>query len=120
MPTFLNQPTVVPAAGNLPKTIEEFVGRVNSGTEVVSVARMTSPSGWIEPAQAPEFMEITVVVSGEVHVKSDQGVHVVGPGQAIITHPGETVQYSTPEGGAQYFAICVPAFHPDTVHRIES
>jgi quercetin dioxygenase-like cupin family protein len=116
MPTLLNAPSVIQPAGNKPKRIEEYVGRVNSGTAAVSVARMKSPAGWTEPAQTPEFEEYTVVLSGFVRVHTPNGTMDVQAGQAIITHPGETVQYSTPEG-AEYIAVCVPAFSPALVHR---
>ena len=108
----------IEAAGNKPKRIEEFAGRVNSGHGNVSVARMTSPEGWLEPGQRPEFEEITLVLSGMVRVEHEGGELEVRAGQAVVTHAGEWVRYSTPEpGGAQYVAICLPAFSPDTVHR---
>lgn len=118
MPTLIDAPTVVAAAGNKPKRIEEFVGRVNSGDDSVSVARMRSPEGWVEPGQAPEFREITVVLEGLVRVESRSETLDVRAGQAAVTEPGEWVRYSTPEpGGAEYVAICLPAFSPDLVHR---
>lgn len=118
MPTLIDAPTVVAAAGNKPKRIEEFVGRVNSGDDSVSVARMRSPEGWIEPGQAPEFREITVVLAGLVRVETREGTLDVVAGQAVVTEPGEWVRYSTPEpDGAEYVAICLPAFSPDLVHR---
>ena len=118
MPTLIETPAVVEAAGNKPKRIEEFVGRVNSDTDAVSVARMTSPEGWIEPAQTPEFLEVTLVLSGMVRVESGGESMDVRAGQAVMAHPGETVRYSTPEpGGAHYVAVCLPAFSPDTVNR---
>lgn len=118
MPTHIAQPTVIEAAGNKPKRIEEYVGRVNSKTAAVSVARMKSPSGWVEPGQTPEFDEYTVVLKGSLRVTSKQGSIDVAAGQAVITHKGEWVQYSTPgPEGAEYVAICLPAFSPDTVHR---
>lgn len=118
MPTHLKQPTVIEAAGNKPKRIEEYVGRVNSKTAGVSVARMKSPSGWVEPGQTPEFDEYTVVLKGSLRVTSKSGVIDVAAGQAVITHKGEWVQYSTPgPEGAEYVAVCLPAFSPDTVHR---
>ncbi len=118
MPTLITTPAIVESAGNKPKRIEEFVGRVNSDTAAVSVARMTSPEGWVEPAQTPEFLEITLVLSGTVQVDADGETMAVQAGQAVITHPGETVRYSTPApGGAQYVAVCLPAFSPDTVNR---
>ena len=118
MPTLLPKPTVIEAAGNKPKRIEEYVGRVNSKTAAVSVARMKSPSGWVEPGQTPEFDEYTLVLKGSLRVASKQGTVDVAAGQAVITHRGEWVQYSTPgPEGAEYVAICLPAFSPDTVHR---
>lgn len=121
MPIFVDAPTIVEAAGNKPKRIEEFAGRLRTGQENLSVARMVSPTGWEEPAQQPEFEEITVVLRGMLRVESDEGVIEVRAGQAIITHPGERVRYSTPEeGGAEYIAVCLPAFSPQTVHRIEN
>jgi mannose-6-phosphate isomerase-like protein (cupin superfamily) len=114
----IEAPTKIAAAGTPPKLIEEFIGRVNSGTDAVSIARMTSPSGWSEPAQTPEFDEYTVVLSGTLHVKLKTGEFDVKAGQAIIVSGGEWVQYSTPgPEGAQYLAVCIPAFSPATVHR---
>jgi len=118
MPKLIAAPTVIQAEGNKPKRIEEFAGRVNSGHSQVSVARMTSPEGWIEPGQRPEFEEITVVLRGLVRVEHHGGVLDVRQGQAVVTAPGEWVRYSTPEAeGAEYVAICLPAFSPGTVHR---
>lgn len=118
MPTLIAQPTVIQAAGNKPKRIEEFAGRVNSGHATVSVARMVSPEGWLEPGQRPEFEEVTVVLKGLVRVEHEGGALDVRAGQAVVTHPGEWVRYSTPEpGGAEYVAVCLPAFSSDTVHR---
>jgi len=118
MPTLIAKPTVIQAAGNKPKVIEEFVGRVNSRTEAVSVARMKSSPGWVEPGQTPEFDEFTVVLKGTLHVASKKGTLDVRAGQAVIAHRGEWVQYSTPEPeGAEYIAVCLPAFSPQTVHR---
>lgn len=118
MPTHIQQPSIVQAAGNKPKIIEEYVGRVNSGTGSVSVARMKSPSGWVEPGQTPEFDEYTVVLRGALRVTSKSGSIDVHAGQAVIAHAGEWVQYSTPgPEGAEYVAICLPAFSMDTVHR---
>ena len=118
MPRLITQPTIIHAAGNLPKKIEEFVGRVNSADAGISVARMTSPAGWVEPGQRPEFREITVVLRGTLHVTHSAGETLVQAGQAIVTEPGEWVRYSTPGAdGAEYIAICLPAFSPDTVHR---
>src|SRR5882757_2853552 len=118
MPRLIEKPTVIAAAGNKPKRIEEYAGHVNSGHANVSVARMVSPEGWVEPGQRPEFEEITVVLHGTLRVEHEKGVIDVKAGQAIVTHPGEWVRYSSPEaGGAQYVAICLPAFTPSTVHR---
>jgi mannose-6-phosphate isomerase-like protein (cupin superfamily) len=118
MPRLISTPTVIKAAGNKPKRIEEYAGRVNSGHAAVSVARMVSPEGWIEPGQRPEFEEITVVLKGLLRVEHDTGVIDVPAGQAVITAPGEWVRYSTPTpDGAEYLAVCVPAFSPETVHR---
>jgi mannose-6-phosphate isomerase-like protein (cupin superfamily) len=118
MPKLIAAPTVIQAAGNKPKRIEEYAGRVNSGHAAVSVARMTSPAGWEEPGQRPEFEEITVVLRGMLRVESEDGALDVRAGQAVVTRPGEWVRYSTPEpDGAEYVAVCFPAFSPDTVHR---
>jgi quercetin dioxygenase-like cupin family protein len=118
MPHLIEQPTVIAAAGTKPKRIEEFAGRVNSGDSDVSVARMVSPQGWVEPGQRPEFQEVTVVLRGLLRVEHDGGVLEVRAGQAVVTAPGEWVRYSTPEeGGAEYVAVCTPAFSPATVHR---
>jgi mannose-6-phosphate isomerase-like protein (cupin superfamily) len=114
----IERPTVITSAGNMPKRIEEFVGRVNSGTEALSVAHMTSPGGWQEPGQTPDFDEYTLVLKGELHVETKSGTFTVTAGQAILANKGEWVRYSTPHsGGADYIAICLPAFSPDTVHR---
>jgi mannose-6-phosphate isomerase-like protein (cupin superfamily) len=118
MPTLIGSATVIQAAGNKPKRIEEYAGRVNSGHERVSVARMQSPEGWVEPGQRPEFEEITVVLRGTLRVEFEGGTLDVSTGQAVVTHPGEWVRYSTPlAGGAEYIAVCLPAFAMDTVHR---
>jgi mannose-6-phosphate isomerase-like protein (cupin superfamily) len=118
MPTHIKQPSVIEAAGNKPKRIEEFIGRVNSKSSGVSVARMQSPSGWVEPGQTPEFEEYTVVLRGSLRVTTRDGAVDVSAGEAIITHPGEWVQYSTPGAeGAEYIAVCLPAFSMNTVHR---
>lgn len=118
MPKLIETPTVIKAAGNKPKRIEEFVGHVNTGSSEISVAKMTSPQGWVEPGQAPEFMEITYVISGELHVEHNGGTLQVKSGQTVISEPNEWVRYSTPsEGGAEYIAICLPAFSPDSVNR---
>ena len=117
-PTLIPQPTRVKAAGNKPKLIDEYIGRVNSGTPGVSVAHMRSPAGWQEPGQTPEFDEFTVVLSGCLRVEHQGGSFEVRAGQAVIAHKGEWVRYSTPEAdGAEYFAVCLPAFALETVHR---
>lgn len=118
MAMHIPKPTVIAAAGNKPKRIEEFVGRVNSGSGDLSVARMTSPSGWVEPGQTPEFDEYTVVLRGALRVTTRSGSLEVQAGEAVIVARGEWVQYSTPGAdGAEYIAVCLPAFSPDTVHR---
>lgn len=118
MPRIIQVPTRIAAAGEPPKLIEEFVGRVNSGTPEISIARMRSPAGWSEPGQTPEFDEYTVVLHGVLQVESRDGVMQVAAGQAIIVEAGEWVRYSTPGAeGAEYLAVCLPAFSPDTVHR---
>ncbi|HVE38887.1 MAG TPA: cupin [Planctomycetota bacterium] len=118
MPTLIPKPTVIEAAGNKPKRIEEFIGRVNSKTAALSIARMKSPSGWVEPGQTPEFDEYIVVLKGALRLTSKQGVLDVQAGQGVLTPRGEWVQYSTPgPDGAEYIAVCLPAFSPDTVHR---
>ena len=116
MPRLIEQPTIIESAGNKPKRIEEYAGHVNSGHGAVSIARMRSPAGWEEPGQRPEFEEITVVLSGTVRVQHDGGVLDVRAGQAVVASAGEWVRYSTPEG-AEYVAVCLPAFSPQTVHR---
>jgi mannose-6-phosphate isomerase-like protein (cupin superfamily) len=118
MPTHIASPTRISAAGNKPKIIQEFVGRVNSKTEAASIAHMKSPEGWIEPGQTPEFDEYTIVLAGMLRVEHRTGTIDVRTGQAVITHKGEWVRYSTPEAdGAEYMAVCLPAFSPATVHR---
>jgi len=118
MPILISQPTRIEAAGNKPKLIDEYVGRVNSATPGVSVAHMRSPGGWVEPGQTPEFDEYTVVLKGKLRVEHKEGVFDVCAGQAIATKKGEWIRYSTPEdGGAEYIAICLPAFSIETVHR---
>ena len=118
MPRIIESPAVIAAAGNTPKRIEEYAGRVTSGHERVSVARMLSPQGWTEPGRRPQFEEITVVLRGALHVEFEGGSLEVRAGQAVVTAPGEWVRYSTPEqGGAEYIAVCTPAFSPDTVQR---
>jgi mannose-6-phosphate isomerase-like protein (cupin superfamily) len=118
MPQLIEKPTRITAAGNKPKLIDEVIGRVNSKTDEISIAHMRSPSGWMEPGQTPEFNEYTYVLKGVLQVKSSGGAFEVKAGQAIITYAGEWVQYSTPHPeGAEYIAICLPAFSPETVHR---
>jgi mannose-6-phosphate isomerase-like protein (cupin superfamily) len=118
MPRLIAQPTVIAAAGNKPKVIEEYAGLVNSGHAQVSVARMVSPEGWLEPGQRPDFEELTVVLKGMLRVEHEGGALEVRAGQAVVTSPGEWVRYSSPEpGGAEYVAVCLPAFSPSTVHR---
>ena len=120
MPRLVSGPTVMESHGNLPKRIEEYVGRVNTGDHGVSVARMQSPAGWREPGQRPAFREITVVLAGVLNVEHEGGVLQVRAGQAVITEPREWVRYSTPNPeGAEYVAICLPAFSPETVNRDE-
>jgi ethanolamine utilization protein EutQ (cupin superfamily) len=116
MPTLIAQPTRIAAAGNKPKQIEEFIGRVNSGHTAVSVARMKSPPGWVEPGQRPEFDEISIVLEGSLRVEHEGGSMDVAAGQAVVCTAGEWVRYGTP-GGAEYIAICLPAFSPESVHR---
>lgn len=118
MPRSVKTATIIQAAGNKPKIIEEYIGRVNSGTDTVSIARMQSPAGWAEPGQTPEFEEYTVVLKGMLRVESKTGTIDVPAGQAVITHAGEWVRYSSPgPEGAEYMAVCLPAFAPETVHR---
>ena len=121
MARHIAKPTLIEAVGNKPKVIEEFIGRVNSGTQELSVARMHSPQGWKEPAQTPAFDEYTVVLAGALHIDTGTEHFVVRAGEAFIAEKGETVQYSTPEAeGAVYMAVCLPAFSPDTVHRADA
>jgi len=117
MATLIDAPTVIPAAGNKPKIIREYVGRVNSKTSAASVARMSSPEGWVEPGQTPQFDEFTLVLSGTLRVETKSGALEVSAGQAVIAPKGEWVRYSTPKGACEYVAVCVPAFSPDTVRR---
>ncbi len=118
MPRFIETPTVIQAAGNKPKQIEEFFGRANTGTPDISIARMKSPSGWAEPFQRPAFDEYTLVLAGEVLVEYEGGARTLSAGQAVFLRAGEKVRYSTPTAaGAEYIAVCLPAFSPDTVHR---
>ena len=120
MPTLISKPTTVQAAGTKPKLIEEYVGRVNTRSEDVSIARMKSPAGWLEPGQRPEFDEYTLVLNGMLRVRCETETIDVHAGEAVVVHAGEWVQYSTPEAdGAEYVAICLPAFSMDTVHRDE-
>ncbi len=120
MPRLIDAPQVIEAGGNQPKRIEEYAGRVRTSHERVSVARMVSPEGWQEPGQRPEFEEISVVLRGLLRVEHDAGTLDVREGQAVVAAPGEWVRYGTPEpGGAEYLAVCLPAFSPDTVHRDE-
>ena len=120
MASLIEAPALMSAAGNKPKTIEEYIGRASSRTEKVSVARMISPSGWTEPKQTPEFDEFTLVLKGTLRVESREGTHEVAGGEAVIARRGEWVRYSTPgPEGAEYMAVCVPAFSPETVHRDE-
>lgn len=120
MARHIEKPTIVAPAGNLPKLIAEFIGRVNSGTESVSIARMTCPSGWQEPGQTPDFDEYTLVLSGSLRVETRAGIMDIPAGQAVVAPKGEWVRYSSPDpAGAEYVAVCVPAFSPETVHRDE-
>lgn len=116
MPVLIDKPTRITAAGNKPKLIDEFVGRVNNKEERLSIAHMRSPAGWVEPGQTPEFDEYTVVLTGTLRVASHHGALEVSAGQAVLARRGEWVQYSTPNG-AEYLAVCLPAFSPDTVKR---
>jgi mannose-6-phosphate isomerase-like protein (cupin superfamily) len=117
MATLIHRPTIIPAEGTKPKIIREYVGRVNSRTEAASVARMSSPEGWVEPGQTPQFDEFTLVLSGALRVETKTGTIEVQADQAVITRKGEWVRYSTPHGPCEYVAVCVPAFSPDTVKR---
>jgi len=118
MPTLIPQPTRIQAAGNKSKLIDEYIGRVNSKTSAASVAHMRSPGGWVEPGQTPEFDEFTIVLKGMLRVEHKDGALEVRAGQAVIAHAGEWIRYSTPEeSGAEYIAVCLPAFSMETVHR---
>ncbi len=118
MPTLIAQPTRIEPAGNKPKLIDEFVGRVNTREPAVSIARMRSPSGWLEPGQRPEFDEYTIVLAGSLRVEHEGGEFEVTAGQGVLVRRGEWVRYSTPGAeGAEYIAVCLPAFSPETVHR---
>jgi len=120
MPTIIRSSSIFEAAGNKPKIIEEIIGRVNSGTEEVSIAKMKSPAGWEEPAQTPKFDEFTIVLKGKLKVETREGSYDINEGEAVIAHKNEWVKYSSPEPcGAEYIAVCIPAFSPDTVHRDE-
>ena len=120
MPTIIKSPTKIEAAGNKPKIIKEFIGKVNSSTDQISIAKMQSPPGWKEPGQTPEFDEYTVVLKGMLRVETKDKSFDVKAGEAIITHKGEWIRYSTPlEDGAEYIAVCLPAFSPEIVHRDE-
>lgn len=117
MPTLIEQPTRIQAAGNLPKTIDEYIGGVNSKENRVSVAHMRSPAGWQEPGQTPEFEEYTIVLHGRLRVRYQGGTVDVSAGQAVVANAGEWIQYSSPDEATEYIAICMPAFSPQTVHR---
>lgn len=120
MAKLVSKPTVIPAEGQPPKIIEEFFGHVNSQTSAVSIAKMTSPSGWRELGQTPEFDEYTIVLKGELQVETANAVYTIAAGQGIVVNAGEWVRYSTPGSqGAEYLAVCLPAFSPSTVHRYE-
>lgn len=120
MPIKINKPTIIEAAGSKPKIIEEYFGRVNSKSNDISIARMKSPAGWVEPGQRPEFDEYTVVLRGELNVKTeDENIIIVKAGESILTKKSEWIQYSTPKEETEYIAICHPAFSPETVHRDE-
>jgi len=120
MPSLISNPTVIEAAGTKPKLIEEYVGQVNTGSGDVSIARMKSPSGWVEPGQRPDFDEYTIVLAGMLRVTGERETIDVRAGQAVVVKGGEWVQYSTPEAeGAEYVAVCLPAFSMETVHRDE-
>jgi mannose-6-phosphate isomerase-like protein (cupin superfamily) len=120
VPQYIKSSSIIKAAGNKPKIINEFIGRVNTASADISIAKMKSPGGWIEPGQTPEFDEYTVVLKGMLRVKTGDKTFDVEAGEAIITHKGEWIQYSTPApGGAEYIAVCLPAFSPGTVHRDE-
>jgi len=120
MPTLIAHPTRIEAAGNKPKLIDEYIGRVNTKSSAASVAHMRSPGGWLEPGQTPDFDEFTIVLKGVLRVEHEGGALDVHAGQAVIAHAGEWVRYSTPEAdGAEYIAVCLPAFSMETVHRDE-
>jgi mannose-6-phosphate isomerase-like protein (cupin superfamily) len=117
----INGPTIIPAAGNMPKIIEEYVGRVNTGTTAISIARMMSPAGWMEPGQTPEFDEYTIVLKGVLHIDTSDASMDIHAGEGVLIKAGEWVRYGSPRAdGAEYIAVCLPAFSPVTVHRDES
>ena len=116
MPSLIKKPTVIKAAGNKPKLIQEFIGRVNSNNTEISIAKMTSPEGWVEPAQTPEFDEYTYVLKGQLQIKHKDDLYIVNENEIFVSGAGETIQYRTPKG-AEYIAICLPAFSPDIVNR---
>ena len=119
MPIKVEKPTTIKSAGNKPKEIKEYIGRINSNTDEVSIARMKSPGGWIEPGQTPEFNEYTIVLKGMLRVKTKNKIFDINEGEAIITQTGEWVKYSTPTPeGAEYIAVCCPGFSPEVVHRV--
>jgi quercetin dioxygenase-like cupin family protein len=117
LPTHIKNPTRIQSAGNMPKIIDEFIGRVNTKSDRVSIAHMRSPAGWQEPGQTPDFEEYTIVIRGKLRVQHQGGTFDVLPGQAVIADAGEWIQYSTPDAATEYVAICLPAFSPHTVHR---
>lgn len=118
MPVKISSPSVIKSAGSIPKLIEEYVGHVNTKEDRISIAKMTSPVEWIEPGQRPEFDEYTIVLKGALRVRTKHEVYEINAGEGILVRKGEWVQYSTPyEGGAEYIAVCLPAFSPNTVHR---
>ena len=110
-------PSIIESVGNKPKIIKEYIGRVNTNTDVISIARMNSPSGWKEPGQTPQFDEYTLVLKGELKVESKKGVLFLKEGEAVVVNSGEWVRYSTPDKGAEYIAVCLPAFGPEIVNR---
>jgi len=118
MLTFIKSPSIIQAAGNMPKIIEEFIGRVNSKTDGVSIARMKSPAGWVEPGQTPEFDEYTIVLNGVLRIETKEEIFNIKQGEAIIVYKGEWIRYSSPlPEGAEYISVCLPAFSPEIVHR---
>jgi ethanolamine utilization protein EutQ (cupin superfamily) len=118
LPEYIKSSSVIKSAGNKPKIIDEFIGRVNTNSSGISIAKMKSPEGWVEPGQTPEFDEYTIVLKGLLRVKTKDTIYNVKAGEAIVTHKGEWIQYSTPDPeGAEYMAVCLPAFSPDSVHR---